>query len=206
MKNNFHQFIKQLKTVRLNRAAKRAGWEYLVKELGLKPATIWRWPVYTYAIFSLILTIALGAGISQAAEGAIPGDILYPLKTKVREPVERILVSKTPTAQASFETKLVERRLNEAEQVLQKNVEKNTETEQKVRDDLKLKIAEQTARAISEQDQDKEGDNLKIIFKEHEQLIRDLEQKTEHEYRQDGKGVRKSEDERHNKSEDKERD
>ncbi len=193
MENNFNQFIKQLSSVRLNRVEKRAGWEFLVKELALKPAPVWGWTI-AYALGSLVLTMALGAGLTQAAEGAVPGDILYPLKTRVSEPVERLLVSKNPAGQVAFETQLVERRLNEAKQVLIKKEtepKKDHQKTEQIKDDLKIRIAEQTARVMAVE---KEENKLKAVFDKHQDVIDKLNS------RQDQDDVRKLDDKRQHKS------
>ncbi|MBI3019922.1 MAG: RNA polymerase sigma factor [Parcubacteria group bacterium] len=67
----------------------------------------------------IILILALmfgGGGVSYAAEGAVPGDALYQIKVKVNEEV-RDLVALTPEAKADWESRLVERRLEEAEKL-----------------------------------------------------------------------------------------
>ena len=63
----------------------------------------------------IILILALmfgGGGISYAAEGAVPGDALYPIKVSVNEEV-RDLVAFSPEAKADWETRRLERRLAE---------------------------------------------------------------------------------------------
>lgn len=71
-------------------------------------------------IMPIILILALmfgGGGVSYAAENALPGDALYQIKVNVNEEV-RDLVSITPEAKADWESRLVERRLEEAEQLV----------------------------------------------------------------------------------------
>jgi len=57
-----------------------------------------------------------GGGVSYAAEGAVPGDALYPIKVGINEEV-RDIVALTPEAKADWESRLVERRLEEAEKL-----------------------------------------------------------------------------------------
>ncbi|MBV9159582.1 MAG: hypothetical protein JO019_03245 [Candidatus Kaiserbacteria bacterium] len=64
--------------------------------------------------FALVLTI--GVGTSYAAENALPGDVLYPIKIHVNEPVVGALAT-SDSAKADWNTQLVERRLGEAEQL-----------------------------------------------------------------------------------------
>src|SRR3989344_6698441 len=81
--------------------------------------------VYSLQVFlrkkamPIILILALmfgGGGVSYAAEGAVPGDALYPIKVSVNEEV-RDIVALTPEAKADWESRLVERRLEEAEKL-----------------------------------------------------------------------------------------
>lgn len=223
MNQNFQQLIKTFKMARLSRVEKRAGWEYLARELNLTPTS--NWTSLTSLLFSrqtgyvlatLILTLALGAGASQAAEGAVPGDIFYPLKTKVKEPVERLLVPNTPAAQATFETNLVERRLDEAEKLIKEN-----KLDSKRKSEIKLEVTEQTARAaIKEQEKDQDKveikapeplktkstgteRKLKNVLDEHQDILNNLDLQTDvkEQDKEDGheSNVRNTSSERHNK-------
>lgn len=60
--------------------------------------------------------IAMGGSVAFAAEGALPGDLLYPVKTEVNERV-RGMVAFTPQSKAAWEVRLVERRLEEIEKL-----------------------------------------------------------------------------------------
>jgi hypothetical protein len=67
-----------------------------------------------FAFGTIVLVAALGgSGITFAAEDALPGDLLYPIKIGV---VERTLTALTPAgeAQARWQMRLAERRLSEA--------------------------------------------------------------------------------------------
>jgi len=67
-----------------------------------------------------------------AAERAVPGDVLYIVKTGINEPVQSSLAS-SPYEKIEFETKLMERRIAEARVLA---------SEGKLTDDVKTKIAE----------------------------------------------------------------
>ncbi len=60
--------------------------------------------------------VLIGGSTSFAAEGALPGDILYPVKVGLNEKV-RAIVAFTPEAKADWNTSRVERRLEEAEKL-----------------------------------------------------------------------------------------
>jgi len=62
----------------------------------------------------LILAVLVGGGVSVAAEKALPGDILYPVKVDINEKV-RGWLSVSEESKANWEVKRAERRLEEAE-------------------------------------------------------------------------------------------
>ena len=65
---------------------------------------------------TLSLLIAVGASASYAAEGTLPGDTLYPVKTSVNEKVLSWFTFSSQ-AQLTYEQDIAERRLEEAEQL-----------------------------------------------------------------------------------------
>ena len=69
---------------------------------------------------ALVLVLMLGSGTSYAAEGALPGDILYPIKKVVNEGVRGALAV-SPQAQVAWQTERASRRLAEAEKLVQNN-------------------------------------------------------------------------------------
>ena len=170
MNQDLNQLIKTLKTAKLTKLERQELWLNLTQELELAPAPSW-WSFIIsrqaiYALATLALTLALGAGVSQAAERAVPGDIFYPIKTKVKEPVERLLTPKTPAAQAQFETTLVERRLDEAEQLVKEN-----KLDEDRKTTLKLQLVEQTARAADkEHEQEKQEPKENVVDKKASKL------------------------------------
>ncbi|MFA7309986.1 MAG: DUF5667 domain-containing protein [Candidatus Paceibacterota bacterium] len=62
----------------------------------------------------LALVFVVGIGTSYAAEGAMPGDILYPIKINVNETVRGSLAI-SQSAKADWNTRVMTRRLEEAE-------------------------------------------------------------------------------------------
>jgi len=64
----------------------------------------------------LFLIVSSGAGIAFAAEDSLPGDTLYPVKVNVTEPV-RVALARGDENQAQIEEKLLNRRLEETEQL-----------------------------------------------------------------------------------------
>jgi hypothetical protein len=62
---------------------------------------------------TLALVLVIGVGTSYAAEGALPGDLLYPVKVSITESIQGALAS-SESAKAQWNTQLVSRRLAEA--------------------------------------------------------------------------------------------
>lgn len=64
----------------------------------------------------VIMGLLMGGSASFAAENAVPGDVLFPVKVHVNEQV-RGAVAVSPKAKAEWEVRLVERRLEEVEKL-----------------------------------------------------------------------------------------
>jgi hypothetical protein len=64
----------------------------------------------------LLVFVLAGAGTASAAQGALPGDILYPVKINVTEPVE-VALAQTSAAKVDVQAKLATRRVEEAQEL-----------------------------------------------------------------------------------------
>jgi hypothetical protein len=64
----------------------------------------------------IAIAVLIGGGTSFAAEGALPGDTLYPIKVGINEEV-RAWIALSSEAQARLDARLAERRLEEAERL-----------------------------------------------------------------------------------------
>jgi hypothetical protein len=85
------------------------------------------------ATFSL-LVIVLGGTLTYGAENALPGETLYPIKTRFIEPVIGT-INISPVAELEWEEKKVERRIMEAEALAQEDKldeEKTLELEKRI--------------------------------------------------------------------------
>lgn len=71
---------------------------------------------FTTMPIAILLAVFLSAGTSFAAQSALPGDILYPVKTEVNENI-RSAFTFGADAQATFEADLLEERLAEAKEL-----------------------------------------------------------------------------------------
>ena len=96
-------------SVHLEGATGQSPWEALlalVTSLRLMP------------VLAVALLFLIGSGITTvAAEGALPGDTLYPVKIHISEPV-RLALAGSVEAKAELETELAQRRMDEARAVV----------------------------------------------------------------------------------------
>lgn len=122
--NNFEKHIKHTgASVHLSDAEKARMKSVLQSYMRFHPLpepvttyTVTRdWTLFLYRPIatSLVLVLVVGSGVSYAAEGALPGDALYTIKTSVNEPVKVALAS-TAAEKVEVEIELTERRIAEA--------------------------------------------------------------------------------------------
>ncbi len=74
----------------------------------------WLLKPMTAVISSLSALLLVGGGMAYAAEGSMPGDLLYPVKVHITEPVISGL-SLTSARRAQWNVRTIERRLEEAD-------------------------------------------------------------------------------------------
>lgn len=102
----------------LSVSEKNSGREKLRAHLATRPLPVTtqkRSRAFLYgfrSVFALLLIVLMGSGAASAAEGSLPGNVLYPIKTRITEPV-RAAFSLSPQARSEFETERVHRRLSE---------------------------------------------------------------------------------------------
>ena len=75
------------------------------------------WLLHSPVSYSLLIFLMLG-GTVYAAEGSLPQDLLYPLKTEVLEPIAVQLAPLAGVDRGNAHVAIVERRLGEAETLL----------------------------------------------------------------------------------------
>ncbi len=66
------------------------------------------------APLAVVLVVFMGGSTAAAAQGALPGDLLYPVKLSINEAVE-VALATTPVARAEVSVKQAVRRVEEAE-------------------------------------------------------------------------------------------
>lgn len=118
--------VEQLKNIRMTTEEKSAMFERII-EVPQKPEPVVSpWTLHSFrtwierhrlvalpAVIVLLLAIS-GTNVALAAKGSLPGDLLYPVKTNIIEPLEGTLAI-TPVAKANFNASIVSTRLDEAE-------------------------------------------------------------------------------------------
>lgn len=101
---------------------------------------------------ALALVFIFSGGISYAAEGALPGDALYSVKTKVNESVKVALATDTE-ARANVQMELAERRIEEAAVLAAENrLDTETQTELAAAFEAHASNATQEVATIGESD------------------------------------------------------
>jgi hypothetical protein len=69
---------------------------------------------FAFAVTMALILALTGGTLSYAAESSLPGDLLYPIKVKVTEPVRDVLAVK-PEVNAKWQVEKTERRMQEIE-------------------------------------------------------------------------------------------
>lgn len=92
----------------------------------------------------LIIALLIGGGTSYAAESALPGQVLYSIKTNVNEPIESALAISSKS-EAQLQAKLTHTRLTEAE-----TLAANGTLTAKIASDLGNRVKAHYERAIAE--------------------------------------------------------
>ncbi|MFZ3043807.1 MAG: DUF5667 domain-containing protein [Minisyncoccia bacterium] len=126
--NNFYEGIQGIqKGIRLSPEEKGAVLARLIQHVDAhnkQQPIISPWKIYVsrfnfrfqfqYAIAGILILLLTGGSVTFAAEGALPGDLLYPVKIHVAEPLQGALVS-GDVGKAQWQAQVAVRRLEEAE-------------------------------------------------------------------------------------------
>ena len=126
----------------------------------------------------LIIALLVGGGASLVAEQSLPGDAMYTVKVGVNEEV-RDWLTLSNKAQANWEVRKVERRLEEAEE-LSAEGQLNTETKVKIEerfDRLTEAFAKETAKMEAKEDMNASFEahsNFEASLKAHERILADI--------------------------------
>jgi len=91
-------------------------WVFFASMLAARPVAKYA----TLAVVSLMTVVFFGAGVSVAANNALPGEFLYSVKTEFTERLVRLAII-DDSAKANYDISLLQKRLQEAEQISSKN-------------------------------------------------------------------------------------
>lgn len=200
MKNfNFEKFIKDAKSVKLIPEEKMALLNYLKNKMITEPVALPAgrqvrnpvfpghniWSINNFKLtftkpmpIAIIIALLIGGGVSAAAQNSLPGDALFPIKVSVNEKIQGFLAI-SDEAEAKLQTKLAEKRLEEAEKLateddfkedvrvrLEENFEKHA-------DKVRVKIAELEAKNTPKALEI--ASNLENSLNVHARILKNLE-------------------------------
>ena len=128
MIDEMNKGIKDIQNICLTKDEKKNIFEQVMKTPVVSPyapvPTMWNYlrihRSFAYVFGSLLIFIMIGGTLAYAAEGSVPGDLLYPIKMNITEPIRDILAI-TPLARAKWEAEKAIRRLDEAKKLVLKN-------------------------------------------------------------------------------------
>jgi hypothetical protein len=131
--------------------------------------------IYAVPITAVVLVFGMTAGTAFAAEGTLPGDLLYPVKVHVTEEVRGVLAI-TPEAKADWQIERAGKRLEEASTLaVQGKLTDANRTE--IETDLADHVAatEKSAAALAASDNlvaaDEVGAHLHAVLKAHGDIL-----------------------------------
>ena len=156
---------------------KRAFSWYFVNTLSIS----WLRPTFA----ALLIILLVGAGTAFASEGAAPGDILYPIKVSVIEPLW-VASAVSAESKARIETRIVERRLEEVVSltITSPTLETAVEFEKKLERDIEKVKAR--IEKLSEDDKNEEAfeiaSRFEAVLSHHNDSLSRLADELEEEF------------------------
>ena len=128
-----------------------------------------------------VLAVVLVTGVSFAAEGSLPGDILYPVKVNFNEEFQS-LIAFSPESKAKFEIKRAERRLEEVERLaLHNKLETHWKGNLEVRLEKQIERASKHVAMLEEKGELRKAalinDRLEVVLSVHGQILTDIDTK-----------------------------
>jgi hypothetical protein len=118
--NDFNKGIQDIKKIHLTTDEKKSILKQVMQTPIVSPYTPTKtWWNFTYQRFVyigafLIIFMLTGGMLVYADQGTVPGDLLYPVKRDITEPIHALLAV-TPLAKAQWAATQATRRLSEAE-------------------------------------------------------------------------------------------
>lgn len=182
---NLEKFFKEARSIRMTKEEKSEVLSYLVRNHPPAGHKLWSNKLTNFKLIflkpmpiAIIIALLIGGGASAAAENALPGDTLYPVKVSVNEHVRGWLAISSE-AEAKLQTKLAVRRLDEAEKLaikdnLDENIRARLEANfQKHADRVKARISELEAKNTPKALEI--ASNLQASLDAHARILKNLE-------------------------------
>ena len=180
-KEQFNNSIKAIKSITLTSKEKEAMFDVLkwyaesnpsIKSPYLVPspyrfvarAYFYLGKPMSYAIASLLVVLLAGGSTVFASQSALPGDVLYPVKVNIAEPIQ-VALAVTTDAKQKVQVSLVDERLKEAEALaIQGRLSSTTAV------DITKSVDGQVD-AINGKISQKNQDNLDVTLSAHETVL-----------------------------------
>lgn len=183
MNKTLKQLLAEAKNVGLTSVEKKTGQENLrlfIKNHPLPPVSFWlnfRTLILQPAPIFLVIVLLVAGGTTLAAERALPGEILYPLKVGVNEPMRGWLALSEQT-RADWDTKLVSRRLEEAEG-LASEAKLSTELNAQIETNFQAQVDRVQARIAKFNDRDAKvaadvASKLEVSLRVHDRILSNI--------------------------------
>ena len=196
--NPFNEQLKnEVRRTRLSAEEKALMRTFLVREMKTHPLSVSvPTPYFSYRNMlrgrslrktvpaALIIALLTSTGVSYAAEGSLPGDVLYPVKIHVNESL-RSTLARSDAAKAKVDADMATRRLVEAERLKQEG-----RLDQAAKNELKINFEEHHTnagkhlRALGEtdkEDAERISVQMRTRFIEHQDAMDELDQQWDHE-------------------------
>ncbi len=163
---DFEKIKQNIKQIHLSAEEKNTVHATLLAEINrTEMKHSFRWNFFSFKRPAVIAVLGLFAAssIAFAAQNSLPGDILYPIKTIVAEPILRVLHASSAKSQADFEVGIMQTRLNEAKKLDIEN-KLNPQKEQAIGQALveqSKRVQDSVGKLVSGKDK-KENSELKI--------------------------------------------
>lgn len=222
MNNKWQKGIKDLQKLSLSKKEKQILLDKIFNELPKKPViSTWVSPFVMFkshvTAFVVFILLVAGSSISLAAESSLPGDILYPIKISVTEPV-RGVIKISPEEKIEWEIEKAVRRIEEVsilvteERLDEKKQEKAEELFEKHTENFKVRsereIEKHKIEEEGKQDAVKENENDKgkaqIKEQENERNFererKEVEDKVEELKKAKGKALERNKKEKESKN------
>ena len=124
----------------------------------------------------LVLLFGVGGGAVYAAEDTVPGDLLYPLKVEITEPL-RVHLHWNPERRAQWAARRIERRMREGEELIRRGHRPPKSLEElQVRMGQHLASMEERLSSVeSEEKAERIRMRLEEMMTKHEELLSQVE-------------------------------